>query len=173
MSSGVEYLLRARDMLSGTLKNAAKQAQAMQGSVNNVNKSFDNAGKAAGKFAGTASGSTSQITGKIQRLNDHLIDLKNRQIRAFDDKTIAKYNTYIRKTQDELRRLNNLPPRSFINRFNEANTGANTLASSIGRVVAVATLLRGGIGIVKSGMDLEKSSADFEVLLKSSEKQKR
>jgi tape measure domain-containing protein len=173
MSSGVEYLLRARDMLSGTLKNAVKQAQAMQGSVNNVNKSFDNAGKAAGKFAGTASGSTSQITGKIQRLNDHLIDLKNRQIRAFDDKTIAKYNTYIRKTQTELRRLNDLPPRSMISRFREANTSAGNLTSQITRVVGVLALLRGAGGILKMGMDLEMTNVSFEVLLGNAERARK
>lgn len=172
MSYNVEYLLKARDMLSGTLQNAAKRAESVHGSVNNVNKSFDNAAKAAGKFAGTASNSTSQVTGKIQRLNDHLTDLKNRQIRAFDDKTIAKYNTYIRKTQTELQRLNNLPARSMISRFREANTSASNLTSQITRVVGVLALLRGAGGIVKMGMDLEMTNVSFEVLLGSANKAK-
>jgi len=167
MSSGVEYLLRARDMLSGTLQNAARQAQAMQGSVNNINRSFDQAGKASGKFSATASSGTSQISGKIQRLNDHLIDLKNRQIRAFDDKSIARYNSYIRKTQVELRRLNNLPPASFMQRMRSLPGRLGMIGAGFGIAFAVQKVFQFGKSIVTATADVEKYKLTLENMLGS------
>lgn len=124
MTNIVEYLMRARDLLSPALANASRMADVAGRSVENINRSVNNVSR--------------QAPGKIQRLTTVLNYLRERQKRAFDETQIARYNVAINKVQGELQRLNNLPPSGFVNRMKQANTSALSLTSAFRGLVAAA-----------------------------------
>ena len=123
--NGVEYILRARDLLSSVLQNASKAADNARKGVDNINKSTDNM--------------TRQSVGKIQRLTQTLQYLQERQTKAFDDKYIGKYNDAIKKTQSEIERLNGLT--------DKAKNKAMSLGSSFSRVNGMLSTIGVGVGL--------------------------
>ena len=146
MGPGVEYILRARDLLSGVLKNASNAAD-------NVRKGVDNVNTATNKYA-----KESKVS--IERLTKTLEYLKDRQSKAFDEKYIAKYGDSIKRVQNELSRLNklsNIPtipiPKvgmwgNYISGIRNANSETNSLASSIRSIVGAMALFQGVKAIV-------------------------
>src|ERR1035437_559960 len=123
--NGVEYILRARDLLSSVLQNASKAADNARKGVDNINKSTDNM--------------TRQSVSKIQRLTQTLQYLQERQTKAFDDKYIGKYNDAIKKTQSEIERLNGLT--------DKAKNKAMSLGSSFSRVNGMLSTIGVGVGL--------------------------
>lgn len=149
MTESVEYLIKARDMLSGVIGAASQSAETLTDNVEKSKKSFENLNKT--------------VPGKIQKLTKTLDGLKDRQQRAFDDKHIAKYNLLINKTQNELNRLNNLPPKSFIDRMRSAEKSSFSLAKGIGVLGAAI----GAMALIRSSEQAFKTQATAETKLQA------
>ena len=136
-------------MLSPMLANASRAASNVSGSVENINRGINNVSRVA--------------PGRIQRLTTALDYLRERQSRAFDEKRIGQYNIAIRKTQNELTRLQNLPPRKFIDRMREANTSTRSLASGFRGLIAAA----GAFAILRSSERAFKDQVVAETKLQA------
>lgn len=149
MSEGIEYILRARDMLSGVINNAARSADNLGRNVDESNRKFSNL--------------TNRVPGKIERLTAVLAHLKNKQQQAFDDKHIARYNVLIQKTQGELNRLNDLPPKSFIERMKQAGSSTNSLAGSFRTLVAAV----GAVALIRSSESVYKDQVANQTKLQT------
>ena len=154
MSNVVEYLLRARDMLSPVFAQASRNANAANRQISQVNRTQQ------------------QSTGTITRMSNAMQYLQERRARAFDEKHIARYNVAIRGMQREMERLNNLPPQSFMDRMREANGSAGSLLGQFKGLIATVGLFQGAKSILTLAANLEQSKIGFEVLLGSAEKAK-
>jgi tape measure domain-containing protein len=75
MGPGVEYILRARDLLSGVLKNASKAADNVSKSVDGVGKSTEKAMVQAEKSVSRASKSWENYINKVRESNNETNDL--------------------------------------------------------------------------------------------------
>lgn len=150
----VEYVLRARDYLSTTLQNAARTAQAAAAQVDRMNA---NAGR---------------VPRNIQQLNDHLSRLQERQQQAFSVQNIARYNTMIRRTQQELQRLNNMPPQGYLDRMRESVNQTDNLTGSIRNMIGAYAAFQGVKTVLTLGASMEQNKIGFEVLLGSAQKAK-
>ena len=154
MASVVEYMLRARDLLSPMFERASRNAQAVNRQINNINNTQR----------------TSQRS--IERLSNAMAYLQQRRDRAFDERTIGRYNTQIRNLQREIERLGNLPPRSFIQRIRESEAATGSLQSKFTGLIATVGIFQGIKTITQLAANLEQSKIAFEVLLGSGEKAK-
>lgn len=154
MSGIVEYLIRARDMLSPVLAQASRGAQTATRQINNMNRTQNESGRS------------------INRITTAMQYLIQRRDAAFDPRHIARYNQQIRSMQGELNRLNNLPPQSFMDRMREANNSAGSLVGQFKGLIAAVGVFQGAKSILTLAANLEQSKIGFEVLLGSAEKAK-
>ena len=77
MGPNVEYLLRARDLLSGPLRNASKAAENVSKTVEGVGKSTEKAMNQAEKSVSRVSKSWDNYINKIRESNNQTNDLAN------------------------------------------------------------------------------------------------
>lgn len=154
MSNVVEYLLRARDMLSPVFAQASRNANTVNRQIQQINNTQQ------------------RSTGTIERMSNAMRYLQERRSRAFDERHIGRYNVAIRNMQRELERLNNLPPATFMQRMQEANGSASSLLGQFKGIIATVGAFKGVQTILSLATSLEKSTMAFEVLLGSSEKAK-
>lgn len=154
MSNVVEYIMRMRDLMSGPMQNVARAAQTVNNTLKNT------------------TGETQRLPRNIQQLSSTLAGLQHRQRQAFDEKHIAGYTVMIRRVQNELNRLNNLPPAGFIQRLKEGERSASGLGSTLGRVIGITAAFAGVKSMVQMGAALEQQKISFEVMLGSAEKAK-
>ncbi|NDW10449.1 tape measure protein [Dysgonomonas sp. 520] len=154
MASIVEYMLRARDMLSPIFERASRAAQNTTRNINNLNNMQRGNQRS------------------IERLSNAMNYLQQRRDRAFDPAVIGRYNTQIRRLQEEMQRLNNLPPRSFIDRIREGETAAGSLQNKFAGLIATVGLFKGAKSALKWAAELEQSSVAFEVLLGNAQQAK-
>lgn len=75
MSSGVEYILRAKDYLSGVLKNAAKAAEHVSKAVNKSGKDTENAMRNAEKSVSRASRAWKSYMDNVRKSNTETNEL--------------------------------------------------------------------------------------------------
>lgn len=131
--------------------------------ASNTGKAFSTMVRSQQKFnAGNHNASRS-----ISQLENRLQSLREKRNRSFSTKEIAKFNGYIRKTEIQLRKLENLPPQSFRQRL--SNT-AGKFSGMIGLAGGVGVALgawRGITGVLKLGADAEQTQIKFETLLGS------
>lgn len=154
MAGVVEYLLRARDMLSPVFTQVSRNATAANRQIAQVNRTQQ------------------QSTGTIERMSNAMRYLQERRSRAFDERHIGRYNVAIQNMQRELNRLNNLPPQSFLQRMQDANGSAGSLLGQFKGIIATIGAFQGVKSILTLAMNLEQTNIGFEVLLGNSEKAK-
>lgn len=83
---------------------------------------------------------------------------------------INKLGAAIRQTEREIRRLENLPPPSFLQRLRSAAGGLRDLIGLAGGLALVMATINGITGIAKLGMDAQDTRIKFEVMLGSAGK---
>lgn len=154
MAGVVEYLLRARDMLSPIFTQVSRNATVVNRQIAQVNRTQQ------------------QSTGTIERMSNAMRYLQERRSRAFDERHIGRYNVAILNMQRELNRLNNLPPQSFMQRMQDANGSAGSLLGQFKGIIATIGAFQGVKSILTLAMNLEQTNIGFEVLLRNSEKAK-
>lgn len=154
MAGVVEYLLRARDMLSPVFTQVSRNATVVNRQIAQVNRTQQ------------------QSTGTIERMSNAMRYLQERRSRAFDERHIGRYNVAIQNMQRELNRLNNLPPQSFMQRMQDANGSAGSLLGQFKGIIATIGAFQGVKSILTLAMNLEQTNIGFEVLLGNSEKAK-
>lgn len=154
MAGVVEYLLRARDMLSPVFTQVSRNATVVNRQIAQVNRTQQ------------------QSTGTIERMSNAMRYLQERRSRAFDERHIGRYNVAIQNMQRELNRLNNLPPQSFLQRMQDANGSAGSLLGQFKGIIATIGAFQGVKSILTLAMNLEQTNIGFEVLLGNSEKAK-
>lgn len=154
MAGVVEYLLRARDMLSPVFAQVSKGANTVNKQMQQINKTQQ------GSFR------------SIEQLEAKLVVLGDKKRIAFSEKDIVRYNNEIRNAKKELDRLNNLPPQSFMQRMQDANGSAGSLLGQFKGIIATIGAFQGVKSILTLAMNLEQTNIGFEVLLGNSEKAK-
>lgn len=154
MAGVVEYLLRARDMLSPVFTQVSRNATVVNRQIAQVNRTQQ------------------QSTGTIERMSNAMRYLQERRSRAFDERHIGRYNVAIQNMQRELNRLNNLPPQSFMQRMQDANGSAGSLLGQFKGIIATIGAFQGVKGLLSLGAELEQNQIGFEVLLGSAERAK-
>lgn len=131
-----------------------------------ANKSYGKIGKLQDSLRNKVKGGTKSIDELNSKL--HQLNTKRGGVTAIRD--IKKMTSEIRKTERQLKKLENMPPESFLQRIKRANGGLKGIAKT-----AVAGLgVMGGFAAMKGlynlGVDAESSRIKFETLLGSVDK---
>ena len=132
----------------------------------NTGKAFSRMIQSQNKFNAGNRNSTKSIGQLENRLNS----FRERRNKSFSTREVAKFNGYIRTTEKQLRKLENLPPQSFRQRL--AGMGGN-LSGMIGLAGGVGLALgawRGITGVTRLGAEMEQTKISFEVMLGSADK---
>ncbi|MDY0102829.1 MAG: hypothetical protein RBS07_07795 [Lentimicrobium sp.] len=123
---------------------------------------------------GQAAEQARKMNAAVKPIKNSIDDLKSRLDRmtvarngAFREDHIRKYNGMIRQTQRELQRLENLPPRGFMNRMRELPSMLSGMAKGIGIAFVATKIIQFGSNVVKATADVEKYKLTLETMLGS------
>ncbi|HHN48694.1 MAG TPA: hypothetical protein ENN08_07180, partial [Bacteroidales bacterium] len=147
----VEYKIDLKDLVSDKLRVVTTNVQQTVGKVTSLQERFQ-------KFSKFSSLS-------IDGLNQKLRTLYESRNAETSVQGIRRLNTEIRRTERQVRRLENLPPLSFIERIRKASTGFVGMAKNAFGALGVMGAFQGIKGIVKLGSDLEMTHVAFETML--------
>lgn len=115
----------------------------------------------------------SSVGGKsLDQLNEKLQLQKAARGATTSVAGIMRLNKAIRETEREIKKLENLPPPSFISRIRQAGSAMGGLLGLAGGLALLTATWTGIKGVAELGMDAEDSKVKFEVLLGSMDKAK-
>ncbi len=138
-----------------------------------VSKIAQNTGKAFSRMVQSQNkfNASNQKSGRsIGQLENRLQSFRAKRNSSFSTKEIAKFNGYIRTTEKQLRKLENLPPLSFRQRLSKIGGHFSGMIGLAGGVGLALGAWRGVTGVLKLGADAEQTRIKFETLLGSTTK---
>lgn len=118
-------------------------------------------------------GISSTATRSISSLNEELQRAQRRRSVAIDTNEVRRANGDIRRIQSDIQRLENLPPRGFLNNLNEATGSIGNLVKGVIAFKAASGVFNQFQGVVKLGADLESTRVAFDTMLGSAEKSRQ
>lgn len=156
MTQSYAYDVYVRDFASGVVnKIAANTGKAFTRMVDSQ-KRFD---------AGNR-----RSTNSIDRLENRLQSFREKRNASFSTKEIAKFNGYIRSTETQLRKLENLPRPSFRQRLSGISGNLSGMIGLAGGVGVALGAWRSITGVTRLGAEMEQTKISFEVMLGSARK---
>lgn len=126
----------------------------------------DKMGQAAEK-ARLMNSAVKPIKNSIEDLKQRMERLTTARDQAFREDHIRKFNGMIRQTQHELQRLENLPPKGFINRLRDLPSSMAGIAKGIGAAFVFDKVVQFGAGVVSATADMEKYKLTLTTMLGS------
>ncbi len=143
----LEYKITLLDRFSGVYSKFLSSTDRLQGKISKL-------GKIQGVFDKLTQ-STSTFQPSIDLLSERLEVLTRKRNSAFNEKDIVRYNSEIRRTQSELKRLENLPKQSFFDKIKKL--GSNGLLPLIG-IAAVTRGLGNILGVAAQNYNIQASA---------------
>lgn len=153
MSKGYSYTISVKDLMSQKVFKIAE----------NTGKAFSKIGAYQDQFKRKNDTVGNSITGLRQKLDG----LTAKRDASFSTRQIKKFNTYIRLTEKQLRKLENLPPLSFTQRIKNLGGQMGGIVGIAGGVGVALGAWRGIKGVVNLGAEMEQTKVKFSTMLGS------
>ncbi len=150
------YTVFLKDFMSSKLMGISKTANTTYSKLTTQQQKFQNK-----VFSGSKN-----LDGMRAKLNN----LSQQQGTATTVKGLRRINIELRKTQRNITKLENLPPKSMIQRIGAAGSGLRDLAGAAGIALGAMAVFNGIKSIARLGLDLETTRIKIETLLSSREK---
>jgi len=156
MAASYTYSFFAKDYMSSAFMKMAQSAQRSFSKINKNYADFKN---------------NNQKTGKsINDLRVRLEKFRQKRDASFSVREIRRFNGYIRKTERQLRKLENLPPLSFRQRLSMLSGKMGGMIGIAGGIGAALAAWSGIKGVINLGAEMEQTRVSFTTMLGSAEK---
>lgn len=154
MSNGYYlYTLELKDKMSSGLKKASVSSEKLRAKLTtlaqNTQKNFD------------------KLPHSIDKLRERLNKLQQDRNTAFSRTEVRRFNGEIRKTERQLRKLENLPPLSVHERFRKMGEQMTSLIGIGGTLGGTLAALAAGRSILSLGAKREQDRTEFRTLMQS------
>ena len=149
--AGYTYDIAIKDFAAGALSKLKKESTATEGAIKKLTR-------------GISRGSKSAVP-SINNLRVTLEKMRQKRDNSFSVDKIRKFNTSIRKTEHQLKKLENLPPLSVSQRIRNIGRSASSTILPIGGLAAgVAAVGAAFRSVILIGSRFEKEMSNVKAL---------